>query len=66
MKTFEVHFIWHGMAYQETITTTNTYRVKQLIKGRYAGAKITPVQDDTRILGRACVLVQRELDKTVL
>ena len=43
MNTYEVHFIWQGMAYQETITTTNTYRAKQLIKGRYPGAKITSV-----------------------
>jgi len=45
MKTFEIHFIWQGAAYQEIITTTNTYRAKQLIKGRYPGAKITSVRE---------------------
>jgi hypothetical protein len=44
MTTFEVHFIWNGKAYQEQITTTNTYRAKQLILGRYPGAKITSVR----------------------
>ena len=43
METFEVNFILNGVAYQETITTTNTYRAKQLIKSRYPGAKITSV-----------------------
>ena len=44
MTTFEIHFIWNGKAYKELITTTNTYRAKQLIKGRYKGAKITSVR----------------------
>jgi hypothetical protein len=44
MTTFEIHFIWQGKAYQELITTTNTFRAKQLIRGRYPGARITSVR----------------------
>jgi hypothetical protein len=44
MTTFEIHFIWQGIAYKEQITTTNVNRAKQLIKGRYPGAKITLVR----------------------
>jgi len=44
MKTFEVHFLWNGMAYREQITTTSTIRAKQLIWGRYPGAKIQSVR----------------------
>lgn len=44
MATFEIHFIWQGRAYQEQITTTNSYRAKQLIWGRYPDAKITSVR----------------------
>ena len=44
MTTFEVHFTINGVAYKELITTTNTYRAKQLIRGRYPSAKITLVR----------------------
>jgi len=44
MTTFEIHFIWQGKAYQELITTTNTFRAKQLIMGRYPGARITLIR----------------------
>ena len=43
MHTYEVHFIWEGRAYQEYITTTNGFKARQLIRGRYLGAKITSV-----------------------
>ena len=45
MKTYKVHFIWNGKPYQELITTTNSFKARQLIKGRYPGAKITLVQE---------------------
>jgi hypothetical protein len=45
MKTYQVHFTWQGKAYQELITTTNGFKARQLIKGRYPGAKITHVQE---------------------
>jgi hypothetical protein len=44
MITYEVHFIWNGIAYKEQITTNNINRAKQLIRGRYAGCKITSVR----------------------
>ena len=44
MKTYEIHFIWNGIAYKEQITTSSSYRAKQLIWGRYPGAKITSVR----------------------
>jgi hypothetical protein len=44
MTTFEVHFIFQGKAYRETITTTNSYKAKQLIWGRYPGANITSIR----------------------
>ena len=45
MKTYEIHFIWQGRPYQELITTTNPFKAKQLIKGRYPGAKITSIHE---------------------
>lgn len=45
MKTFQVHFIWNGKPYQELITTTNGFKARQLIKGRYPGCQITRVQE---------------------
>ena len=45
MNTYQVHFIWQGKAYQELITTTNSFKARQLIKARYPGAKITSVQE---------------------
>ena len=44
MKTYKIHFIWNKKPYQELITTTNTFKARQLIKARYQGAKITLVQ----------------------
>ena len=45
MKTYIVHFIWQGRAYQEQITCNNPFKARQLIRGRYEGAKITYVQE---------------------
>jgi len=45
MRTYQVHFRWNGRAYQELITTTNTFKARQLIKGRYPGCQITRVQE---------------------
>ncbi len=41
MHTYEVRFIWNGRAYQELISTTNGFKARQLIQGRYPGARIT-------------------------
>ena len=41
MQTWEVHFIWNSKPYREYITTTNGFKARQLIQGRYPGAKIT-------------------------
>jgi len=43
MTTFEIHFLWNGRAYQELITSTNSAKAKQLIWGRYPGAKIMSI-----------------------
>jgi hypothetical protein len=43
MHTYEVHFIWQGKAYQEYVTTTNGFKARDLVQGRYFGAKITSV-----------------------
>ena len=45
MRTYQVHFIWNGRAYQELISTTNGFKARQLILGRYPGSKITLVQE---------------------
>jgi len=45
MNTYEIHFIWNGNNYKEYVTTTNSFKARQLIKGRYAGAKITSVRE---------------------
>ena len=45
MRTYQVHFIFEGRPYQELITTTNSIKARQLIRGRYPGAKITLVQE---------------------
>ena len=45
MNTYEVHFRWNGKPYQELITTTNSFKARQLINGRYPGAKITSVRE---------------------
>lgn len=45
MKTYDVHFIWQSKAYQELITTTNSFKARELIVGRYSGARITSVRE---------------------
>ena len=45
MNTYEIHFIFEGKAYIEQITTTNSFKARQLIKGRYHGCSITRVQE---------------------
>ena len=45
MKTFEVHFIISGKPYKEVATGENTYKVKQLIRLKYKGAKITAIYE---------------------
>lgn len=45
MKTYEVSFRWNGKAYKETVTTTNSFKARQLIEGRYAEAVITGVKE---------------------
>ena len=45
MNTYQVHFIWDGRNYQELITTTNSFKARQLIRARYPGAKITYVEE---------------------
>lgn len=45
MKTYQVRFIWNGRVHQELITTINGIKARQLIRGRYPGAKITLVQE---------------------
>ena len=45
MKTYQVHFIWNGKPYQELISSTNGFKARDLIRGRYPGAKITLVQE---------------------
>ena len=44
MKTFEVHFLVDGRAFVDTITTMDGFKARELIRGRYPGAKITSVR----------------------
>ena len=44
MKTFEVHFRWNNRVYSEIISTTDSIKARELIRGRYAGAVITSVR----------------------
>ena len=45
MKTYEVNFIWNGRVYRELITTTDSIKARELVRGRYEGAKITYVKE---------------------
>ncbi len=45
MKTLEVSFIWNGKVYREIVETTNSARARELIQGRYDGAKITHIRE---------------------
>lgn len=40
MKTYEVSFILNGIVYRECVTTTDGIKARELVKSRYAGAKI--------------------------
>jgi hypothetical protein len=44
MKSFEVHFRLNGKAFQEIISTTDSFKARDLIRARYAGAQITSVK----------------------
>jgi len=45
MKTYEITFIFNSKVYREQITGHNPQRVRELIRGRYAGAKIMHVKE---------------------
>ena len=45
MTTFEVSFRWNGKAYRETVTTTNSIKARELIRGRYPGCQITGARE---------------------
>ena len=45
MKTYEITFIYNGKPYREQITANNLMRARELIYGRYAGAKIMAVKE---------------------
>lgn len=45
MTTYEVSFRWQGRAWKEQITTTNSLKARELIRGRYEGAIITGVRE---------------------
>ncbi len=40
MKTYEVSFTWHGKYYRESVTTTDSIKARELVRGRYPGAQI--------------------------
>ena len=40
MRTYEITFIFNSRPYVEQITTTNLMRAREIVYGRYAGAKI--------------------------
>jgi hypothetical protein len=44
MTTYEVQFRFNGRVYRELITTTDSIKARQLIRGRYPGAVITSVR----------------------
>ena len=50
MNTYEVQFWWHKKVYKEYITTTTTLNARQLISGKYQGAKIIYVRNRGIIL----------------
>jgi hypothetical protein len=45
MRTYEVHFRLNGRPYVEQITTTNSFKARQLIKARYPDCQITRVEE---------------------
>ena len=45
MKTYEITFIFNGKHYREQITAHNFIRARELITGRYIGAKIMNVRE---------------------
>jgi hypothetical protein len=40
MKTYEITFIYNSKVYREQITANDPFRARELIRGRYDGAKI--------------------------
>ena len=45
MKTYEITFIYNSRMYREQITAHNPFRARELIRGRYEGAKIMAVKE---------------------
>ena len=45
MRTYEISFIFNNKPYREQITANNLMRARELIYGRYAGAKIMKVRE---------------------
>lgn len=44
MNSYQVNFRWNKQVYSEIVTTTNSIKARELIRGRYAGAQITSVR----------------------
>jgi hypothetical protein len=45
MRTYEISFIFNGKPYSEDITAKNLMRARELVYGRYEGAKIMSVRE---------------------
>jgi len=45
MRTYEITFIFNSKVYREQITAHNPMRARELIIGRYDGARIMAVKE---------------------
>ena len=44
MYSYEVSFRWNSKAYREIVTTSDSIKARELVRGRYDGAQITSVR----------------------